>query len=82
MEADKNSVDLLPATAAALDALNIVGVVSERNVDMQAMAWLAKVLRYVDDDPKIFPHGKWATIQRIEGQVEEAAKLVAGRIGK
>lgn len=79
-ERPRDSVTLLPTTAEALEALNVVGYVGRVNVDLQAMAWLVLVLKEVADHPRVFPHGKWATIQSIEAQLAEAAKRVAGQV--
>lgn len=38
------------------------------------VAWLAARLEFVDDTPERFPKGKWATIQRLQDLVREAAK--------
>ncbi len=71
----KDTVDLLPSTADALDEL--VGHVGTVNVDLPTMAWLFFVLREMPDSDVRFPHGKWATIQHIEAQLVELAKLRA-----
>ena len=69
----RQAVTLTPATAAALDALDVVERVGTVNLNMPEMAWLWFVLRVTPDNAKTFPHGKWATIQAIEGQIEDAA---------
>lgn len=71
-------VELLPSTAEALDEM--VCPVGRVNVDLPAMAWLVQVCRHLPDDPERFPHGKWATIQRIEGQLTELASRRAAEI--
>ena len=38
------------------------------------MAWLVLLLKECEDRPEWFPKGKWATIQHIEGQINEAVK--------
>ncbi len=40
----------------------------------ETVAWLTYRLRYAEDKPEYFPHGKWATIQRLQGFVEESAE--------
>jgi hypothetical protein len=72
----KDSVELSSVTADALDALCLVGYVGRVN-SPENMAWLFFLLRELPDDEKTFPHGKWATIQHIEGQLEEIAKVYA-----
>ena len=44
---------------------------------MPAMAWLLFVLKKVEDDPTIFPRGKWATLQHIESQLDVVAERLA-----
>lgn len=39
----------------------------------ERMAWILLLLRKMPDDEAVFPHGKWATIQNIEGQLDRAA---------
>lgn len=41
----------------------------------QWVAWLIEILKQSDDDPLLFPHGKWATIQHLQGKV---AAMAAG----
>jgi hypothetical protein len=36
------------------------------------MAWLVLLLKRCEDRPEWFPKGKWATIQHIEKQLDEA----------
>lgn len=38
------------------------------------LAWLVVLLKEMPDDPNVFVHGKWATIQRIETKLLEAVK--------
>ena len=40
----------------------------------ERMAWILLILKKLPDKESIFPHGKWATIQSIEGQLDEAAR--------
>jgi len=72
-----DSVELSPATADALDALDVTAGVGRINVNLPEMAWLVLVLKELPDSERTFPRGKWATIQHIEGQLREAAKLRA-----
>jgi hypothetical protein len=39
----------------------------------ERMAWIVAVLKELPDSDEAFPHGKWATIQALESQVQEAA---------
>src|SRR5580700_170867 len=41
----------------------------------QWVAWLIEILKQSDDDESLFPHGKWATIQHLQGKV---AAMAAG----
>lgn len=43
-------------------------------MEPEHVAWLAVKLAHVSDDPATFPKGKWATIQRIQDLVDDAAK--------
>ncbi|MDR5729689.1 MAG: hypothetical protein RB191_19915 [Terriglobia bacterium] len=38
----------------------------------ERMAWLVLLLKKCEDRPEWFPRGKWATIQHIESQLNEA----------
>jgi len=40
----------------------------------ERMAWILLILKKLPDTESIFPHGKWATIQNIEGQLDGAAR--------
>jgi len=73
-------VELLPSTAEALNSLEIIGHVGRVNVDEQAMAWLTFVLKELPDEARYFPHGKWATIQHIEGTLQRMAAQRAKEI--
>jgi len=75
-------VELSQDTADALDALCITAQVSKMNGNLPEMAWLVLVLRELPDSAARFPRGKWATIQYIEGQLQEAAKLRAAEINE
>jgi hypothetical protein len=37
------------------------------------LCWFIEVLKQSDDDPTLFPHGKWASIQVLQGEVAAAA---------
>lgn len=41
----------------------------------QWVAWFIEILKQSDDDPLLFPNGKWATIQHLQGKV---AAMAAG----
>jgi hypothetical protein len=66
-----DTVTLLPSTAEAFNRLGLGDFY--RVNDPERMAWVARVLRQLPDDPRIFPRGKWPTIQSIEGQVDASA---------
>ena len=40
----------------------------------ERVAWLTYRLQPIEDRADYFPHGKWATIQRLQGMCEQAAK--------
>jgi hypothetical protein len=40
----------------------------------ERMAWILLILKKLPDTESTFPHGKWATIQHIEGQLDEASR--------
>ena len=40
----------------------------------ERMSWIVLLARAAEDDQKIFPQGKWATIQSIESQLDECVK--------
>lgn len=73
-----DSVQLLSSTATALDSLGLCDIGRVNSVE--PMAWLILVLRHLPDDESIFPHGKWATIQSIEQQLDAAARQVATQV--
>ncbi len=72
-----DAVNLSPRTAEALNALGIVEHVGRVNIDLHTMAWVTLVLRFLPDDGRFFFRGKWATIQHIQEQLEEAAEAMA-----
>jgi len=45
----------------------------------ERMAWVVLVLKKLDDNENWFPHGKWATIQNIESQLDACAEISARR---
>lgn len=71
----KDSIDLLPRTASALDG--VVGYVGQVNVNYESLAWLWFVGQHLPDAERHFPHGKWATLQRIEAQLRQIAEHAA-----
>lgn len=71
----RDTVELLPRTAEALNGL--VCHVGRVNVSMESMAWLALFARNLPDTERYFPHGKWATIQHLQNQLERAATATA-----
>lgn len=44
-------------------------------IQPQWLAWFIALLKECEDDPKLFLHGKWATIQALEGHLAEAARV-------
>ena len=68
----KDSIELSSTAAEALTsafAQDFNGVES-----LERMAWMVLVLKKTPDIEAIFPRGKWATIQSIEGQLDDAAE--------
>ncbi len=49
-------------------------------ITLESAAVMFFRLRAADDTPELFPHGKWATVQALEDQIEQAFTL--GRIPK
>lgn len=43
-------------------------------MEPQWFAWLVELLKVEPDSEDLFPSGKWATIQRLQQMVEDAAK--------
>lgn len=70
-----NSVRISPQTAAALSTLGLGDVFEVETPER--MAWICGVLRYVPDTPQRFPKGKWATIQALQEQVDNAFRRAA-----
>ena len=44
-------------------------------MEPQWVAWWIEVLKQSDDSPDLFPHGKWASIQYLQGKL---AAIAAG----
>jgi hypothetical protein len=44
-----------------------------RWIEPQWLAWFIEILKQSDDDPELFPHGKWASIQVLQGKIAAAA---------
>lgn len=42
-------------------------------MEPQWVAWLIEILKQSEDIPELFPHGKWATIQRLQNLLCAAA---------
>lgn len=62
-------LDLLPASWKALEMYAELHGYDEwfrRYMQPQWAAWLVFMLKAEPDTAELFPHGKWATIQRIE----------------
>lgn len=72
------TITLLPRTVEWLNTLGMGDFVSVETPER--MAWVVIILRKLPDDEGEFPHGKWATIQSIEGSLHEIALLRARRI--
>lgn len=72
-------VILTSATAEAWDGLNLC-YVGRINLNLPEMSWLSYVLPLLPDDERVFPHGKWASIQELNRQLIECAKTVATQI--
>jgi len=43
-------------------------VIPKSYVQFRDLCWLCVVLRVMPDSTPTFPHGKWATIQHLEGK--------------
>ena len=50
-------------------------------MEPQWVAWLTEILKQSDDDPLLFPHGKWATIQHLQDKVAAMAASQRFRSG-
>jgi hypothetical protein len=66
-----DSVELSSTVAEALTDTGLFGDVC-RHESLERGAWIALVLRQLEDTAERFPCGKWATIQRIERQLDQA----------
>ena len=67
----KDDVILLPRTRDGLNILNMYDVQIVNSPEW--MAWFVHLLKHVPDSSEVFPHGKWATIQSIEEQINQCA---------
>lgn len=68
----KDQIEISSATKDGLNSLDMYDV--QRVNSPEWMAWFVQLLKHVPDSEKVFPHGKWATIQSIEQQIEACAK--------
>lgn len=66
--------DTIEISRVVADALSkVFGQDFNRIEQPERMAWIVLLLRNVPDSEENFPHGKWATIQNIEYQLDVAA---------
>lgn len=72
-------VTVTRATAEALDSARIFGEIDGAMIEVERVAWIVRQLRYMPDEPTLFPHGKWATIQSLDDRIEKAAEKAAAR---
>ncbi len=73
--------DRIELSSRVADALSDLGLGEINRCETpDRMAWIVLVLRRLDDTPERFPHGKWATIQSIESQLEQCADFTASGI--
>jgi hypothetical protein len=42
-------------------------------MEPQWVCWWTEILKQSEDLPELFPHGKWASIQQLQGKVAVAA---------
>lgn len=67
---------LQPATLAAIHAYverqKLDGMTGRTWWDLDQLAGLLMRLKYTPDDARLFPHGKWATLQFLESLIEAA----------
>lgn len=68
----KDTIDISQRTADALTCLGIWDIYTVNEPEIMAAMYF--ILKNAPDDPRLFPHGKWATIQNIEAQLVEWAK--------
>lgn len=67
---------------AAAEGLSRIGIGDFQTVEQpDRMAFVCLVLRGLEDLETWFPKGKWATIQSLSHQVEDAARLVSSKVG-
>ncbi len=43
-------------------------------IEPQWLGWMIALLKECEDEPTLFPHGKWATIQAMQDLLAEAAR--------
>ena len=66
--------DIIEISNKVAEALSIaLGQDFNRVEQPERMAWVILVMKKLPDSEVTFPHGKWATIQAIENQLERAA---------
>ena len=53
-------------------------IIPKSYIQFRDLCWLCVTLSVMPDRASTFPHGKWATIQRLQGKRDAEA----GRIGK
>jgi hypothetical protein len=76
MTGDLVHIDVLPDTWRALERYAERCGYDEwvrRWIEPQWLAWLIALLQAETDRPNLFPHGKWATIQRLQFLLGAAA---------
>jgi len=69
--AKRRFVTLTPDMARGLSQLGMGAFTTAE--PPERMAWMVHALRHVPESEDVFPHGKWATILTIEGQVDQCA---------
>lgn len=67
----KDTIEISQIVADALS--KVLGQDFNRIEQPERMAWIVLILRKLPDSEENFPHGKWATIQNIESQLDKAA---------
>ena len=73
--------DTISLSQSAADALSRIGFGDFYRVEPpERMAWIALILRRLEDRPEWFPRGKLATIQSIESQVGRCADFAAAKV--
>ena len=67
--------DQINITSMAADGMGLaLGQDFNRVESPERMAWIVLLLKHIEDTGEHFPHGKWATIQSIEVQLEHAVQ--------